>query len=149
MKEEVTEKEISSNFSSIKFPTLVNETLIGAINEIMEHECRGYKPVKEIEDPDEFIDILTKAFWAGYVSWRKRQVRSEMGKIQPIFKGKTMRCRRCGRLTNKIEVHHIIPVGCCGGNERNNVTFLCHECHKIENKESFENAEQALEELEA
>lgn len=38
-------------------------------------------------------------------------------------------CHRCGS-TEKIEIHHMIPVSMGGTNDKGNLIILCHECHK-------------------
>ena len=38
-------------------------------------------------------------------------------------------CHRCGS-TEKLEIHHMIPVSMGGTNDKGNLIILCHECHK-------------------
>ena len=40
-------------------------------------------------------------------------------------------CRMCGRVTVHGEVDHIVPLAVGGGNNEENLQYLCKPCHKL------------------
>jgi 5-methylcytosine-specific restriction protein A len=40
-------------------------------------------------------------------------------------------CRVCGRVTAQGEVDHVVPLAVGGGNNAENLQYLCKSCHKI------------------
>lgn len=49
-------------------------------------------------------------------------------KMEALQRDKYM-CQDCG-IIDRVEVHHIIPLKCDGGNELENLVSLCYDCHK-------------------
>lgn len=58
----------------------------------------------------------------------KMKIRAEQRKIKAEI-DLPRRCGRCGA-TEELELHHIIPVSIGGTNDKRNLIFLCHDCHK-------------------
>jgi 5-methylcytosine-specific restriction protein A len=54
-----------------------------------------------------------------------RRIRDRYIKAHPLCE----ECMKHGRFTAATEVHHILPLSEGGGNERENLMSLCHECH--------------------
>jgi len=40
-------------------------------------------------------------------------------------------CENCKATDKKLTVHHIVPLGSGGSNERENLQILCEDCHKV------------------
>lgn len=58
----------------------------------------------------------------------KEMIRQQQRKIKEEIE-LPKRCGRCNS-TEDIELHHLIPVSLGGGNDKRNLIFLCHDCHK-------------------
>ena len=43
-------------------------------------------------------------------------------------------CRSCGRVTARGEVDHIVPLHLGGGNNPENLQWLCPPCHKLKSE---------------
>lgn len=98
------------------------------------------KDEEEIETPqwnEDYIELLEKCFNKMFYFYFVAKVRKEQTGLQKRYKkiieGK---CELCGCNCNKLEMHHKIPVYRYGGNERNNLMFLCKDCHKKMNYDS-------------
>jgi hypothetical protein len=73
-----------------------------------------------------------------YDAWRVKVTRNKASSIVQKLKENNCECKVCGRHleAKEVEVHHIIPVECGGGNSRYNLMTLCHKCHNKENKKN-------------
>ena len=85
------------------------------------------------EDLDPFdiskqlVDCLVKTF----PCWWETKVRNEQTNLrrytlQPYL----TTCEKCGKTNCETELHHIISPYLLGGNEKENLLILCHDCHK-------------------
>lgn len=59
--------------------------------------------------------------------WQAK-VREEQTIMRRYGSKEHMVCENCGK-HGKLEMHHIIPVVDFGGNEPENIMWLCHDCH--------------------
>lgn len=88
---------------------------------------------KEIDfndlDTDDFIDVLTEAFWESFVYFRAKKVRNEQSRVSKYYRNIKSKCDICGINDQSLELHHIIPVMCGGTNNEDNIQMLCHKCH--------------------
>ena len=83
--------------------------------------------LNNISDSSDYMDYLESALFETFHYWYAYKVRLEQRKVSRFFKLK--KCEKCGK-ESKLELHHIIPVYRGGGNERDNILFLCRDCHK-------------------
>ena len=60
--------------------------------------------------------------------WQKK-VRDEQTTIRRYGNVENIICNKCGKQA-KLDMHHVIPVSSYGGNEPNNIMWLCNDCHK-------------------
>lgn len=73
-----------------------------------------------------------------YDAWRIKVTRSKACSVVQKLKENNCECEVCGKHleAKEVEVHHIVPVECGGGNSRYNLMTLCHKCHNKENKKN-------------
>lgn len=59
-------------------------------------------------------------------TYRMKKIRHEIRAAQGY------RCPMCGEVSERMELHHILPVACFPElwNDRRNCVALCHDCHK-------------------
>lgn len=69
---------------------------------------------------------VERAFRKCFQDWWQRAIRNECSVIR---RHKHPFCEICGDNT-KTELHHIIPVSAWGGNEPENLLWVCHKCHQ-------------------
>ena len=110
--------------NSCKYPSLEKITINDIFSKIFE---KKYNSDTEF-DMGEYLDLLEEALVKMFYEWYTKRIRMEQRGIRRQYKEITA-CELCGK-TGKIEVHHKIPVRLFGGNERENILFLCPECHK-------------------
>lgn len=80
--------------------------------------------------PDYSKEQLILAVAKMFPAYWQRQVRTEQMVIRKRkIRDGTSYCEMCGKPC-KPEVHHIIPVSDYGGNNDENIMWLCKSCHK-------------------
>ena len=93
-----------------------------------------------IEDDEykKLIITLLGVLCKTYDAWRVKVTRSKASSIVQKLKENNCKCEVCGKHleAKDVEVHHIVPVECGGGNSRYNLMTLCHKCHNKENKKN-------------
>jgi 5-methylcytosine-specific restriction protein A len=57
--------------------------------------------------------------------WQLHKIR------QRIMKRDDYTCQMCGRVTVDGEVDHVVPLAVGGGNNMENLQYLCKPCHKL------------------
>ena len=83
---------------------------------------------KEKINLNESDNKFEKAFRIAFYEWWQRNIREEQG-VMRRYKSEHQYCEKCGKRCSP-ELHHIIPVKDFGGNERENIIWLCKECHR-------------------
>ena len=76
-------------------------------------------------------DLLTaweEVIWTAYPCWFAWRTRLEANKIKRQTRD-GQSCIKCGR-TEKMTLHHIMPVKIGGGNSEENLARLCKTCHR-------------------
>ena len=73
---------------------------------------------------------LEAAVTSMFPFWWNRAVRGEMRTKRQHYPELILdHCEICG-VSCKPEWHHIVPVSKYGGNEKENIINLCHDCHQ-------------------
>lgn len=71
---------------------------------------------------------LEKAVVEMFPYWWQRKVRDEQTVIRRYGNKENTICEKCGKQA-KLDMHHIRPMSEFGGNDRENVMWVCKECH--------------------
>ena len=74
---------------------------------------------------------LTSGSYCRRCGWSaRRKINSgwDWGKRRAAVRTRDGACVRCGS-TDRLQVHHRVPVAEGGGNDLGNLELLCHRCH--------------------
>lgn len=75
----------------------------------------------------QLADCLVKTF----PCWWETKVRNEQANLRRYtLKPYLTTCEKCGKTNCKTELHHVLSPYLLGGNEKENLLILCHDCHK-------------------
>lgn len=107
-----------------KYPSLSDYVTINDIFKIIYH--KDYSDAELYSD--DYMDLLENALFETFPIWYEKKVRTEQRSIRRQYKN-IKACELCGAVA-PLEVHHIRQVALGGGNDRNNLLFLCSDCHK-------------------
>ena len=67
-------------------------------------------------------------------------IRNEQRYIKKAYMQYVQQCEDCGCSIKEIlEIHHVRPVRCGGGNDTRNLKLLCPNCHKLADRNIEEN----------
>ena len=107
-----------------KYPSLPDYV---TINDILKKIYHKDYSEEELYSCD-YMDLLEGALFKTFPEWYAKNIRTEQRSLRRQYKD-VKACELCGSIA-PLEVHHIKQVALGGGNERNNILFLCSKCHK-------------------
>lgn len=73
------------------------------------------------------LDSWEEVIWTAYPHWRAWKTRIEANKKKRQTSDRQI-CIKCGS-TEKVVLHHILPVVAGGDNIEENLAWLCNTCH--------------------
>lgn len=120
LKDELNRERCQAEKSNIRYRSLEEKPSIETMIKVMLGD--EYETTPEEQRKDKAIQAVFYNCWFKFV-------RDEQAVIRR-YKRKHPTCEMCGKVCDT-ELHHKRPVAMYGGNEPENIAWLCKECHSM------------------